>query len=124
MTTWRELAQGLADEIAAAGVPHTPAWRDALEAIPRHVFVRGSEAVFSTSDGSWAAVALKPDGTGEREVRQGGPVRILDVFEAAQGMWDELGRPNWDRLGLTVTPDGRHRVWLDQPDDGIGWDLY
>lgn len=77
-------------------------------------------AVFSTSDGSWAAVTTKP---GEREVRQGGPVRIWDAFEATQGRWDELGRPNWDRLGLTVTPDGRHRVWLDEPTGGVGWDL-
>ncbi len=77
-------------------------------------------AVFSTNDGSWAAVTTKP---GEREVRQGGPVRIWDAFEAAEGMWDELGRPNWDRLGLTVTPDGRHRVWLDEPTGDVGWDL-
>lgn len=77
-------------------------------------------AVFSTNDGSWAAVTTKP---GEREVRQGGPVRIWDAFEATQGRWDELGRPNWDRLGLTVTPDGRHRVWLDEPTGDVGWDL-
>ena len=84
---------------------------------------RGDTAVFSTDDGSWAAISLKPGEADEREARQGGPVRIWDEFEAAQRTWDELGRPNWDRLGLTVTPDGRHRVWLDAPASGIGWDL-
>ncbi|GLY50974.1 methyltransferase domain-containing protein [Lentzea sp. NBRC 102530] len=84
---------------------------------------RGNAAMFSTADGSWAAVSQEPDAEGEREVRQGGPVRIWDEFEAAQRTWDELGRPDWDRLGLTVTPDGRHRVWLDEPGGGIGWTL-
>jgi hypothetical protein len=32
-------------------------------------------------------------------------------------------RPRWDRLGLTVTPDGRHRVWLDEPDGAHTWEL-
>ncbi|SDM53426.1 protein-L-isoaspartate(D-aspartate) O-methyltransferase [Lentzea albidocapillata subsp. violacea] len=100
-------------------------WFLAQAALPGKVTFgyRGDKAVFSTNDGSWASVGLKPDDTGEREVRQGGPVRIWDAFEAAQRTWDELGRPNWDRLGLTVTPDGRHRVWLDAPASGIGWDL-
>jgi methyltransferase of ATP-grasp peptide maturase system len=84
---------------------------------------RGDTAVFSTDDGSWTMISLKPDDGGEREVRQGGPVRLWDAFEAAQRAWDELGRPSWDRLGLTVTPDGRHRIWLDAPASGIGWDL-
>lgn len=36
---WRELAQRLADELVAEGVLRTPAWRAAIEQIPRHVFV-------------------------------------------------------------------------------------
>jgi hypothetical protein len=32
-------------------------------------------------------------------------------------------RPGWDRLGLTVTSDGRHRVWLDEPDGPHAWEL-
>ncbi|GGP38918.1 ATP-grasp peptide maturase system methyltransferase [Saccharothrix coeruleofusca] len=77
---------------------------------------RGPEwAVFGTPDGSWSAVGTQPDGNGEREVRQGGPVRLWDAVEETHRAWRGFGRPNWDRLGLTVTPDGRHRVWLDEP---------
>jgi hypothetical protein len=56
-------------------------------------------------------------------VRQGGPVAIWDEFEAVHGEWEALGRPGWDRLGLTVTADGQHRVWLDEPDGAHGWSL-
>ncbi|MCP3799732.1 methyltransferase domain-containing protein [Allokutzneria sp. A3M-2-11 16] len=80
-------------------------------------------AVFSTPDGSWSAVRMQPDENGEREVRQGGPVPLWDAFEAIHETWDNLGRPNWDRLGLTITPDGRHRLWLDEPDGEVSWSL-
>jgi len=36
---WRELAHRLADELAAEGVLRTPVWRDAVEEVPRHLFV-------------------------------------------------------------------------------------
>lgn len=80
-------------------------------------------AVFSTPDGSWAAVGMKPGDSGEREVRQAGPVGLWEVFEAAHDTWDALGRPGWERLGLTVTADGDHRVWLDEPDSDVTWHL-
>lgn len=56
-------------------------------------------------------------------MRQGGPVAIWDAFEHAHLTWDRLGRPGWDRLGLTVLPDGFHRVWLDDPDGKYRWGL-
>jgi methyltransferase of ATP-grasp peptide maturase system len=80
-------------------------------------------AVFSTPDGSWAAVRMQPDENGKREVHQRGPALLWDAFEATHEYWDSLGRPNWDRLGLTVTADGRHRVWLDEPDSKVRWTL-
>jgi methyltransferase of ATP-grasp peptide maturase system len=100
-------------------------WFLAQAAMPGEVAFgyRGAAAVFTTRDGSWAAVDAQPDDSGARRVRQGGPVRIWDAFEAARETWAELGRPNWDRLGLTVTPDGRHRVWLDEPSSHTGWNL-
>jgi methyltransferase of ATP-grasp peptide maturase system len=76
-------------------------------------------AVLSASDGSWSAVRTTPNEAGEREVRQGGPVPLWDAFEAGYETRDILGRPSWDRLGLTVTPDGAHRVWLDEPDNDV-----
>ncbi|HEX5349959.1 MAG TPA: methyltransferase domain-containing protein, partial [Pseudonocardiaceae bacterium] len=36
---WRDLAHRLADEMAAEDALRTPAWRDAVEEIPRHLFV-------------------------------------------------------------------------------------
>ena len=80
-------------------------------------------AVFSARDGSWCAVGMQADVAGKREVRQEGPVNLWDEFEATHRTWDRLGRPGWDRLGLTVTPDGLHRVWLDDPDSDVEWSL-
>lgn len=77
-------------------------------------------AIFTAGDGSWCAVQMQAD-DGTREVRQGGPAAMWDVFEHAHRQWDALGRPDWDRLGLTVLPDGFHRVWLDEPDGAYRW---
>jgi methyltransferase of ATP-grasp peptide maturase system len=85
---------------------------------------RGPEwAVFSARDGSWCAVQMRADDAGEREVHQDGPVKIWNEFEAAHTMWCGLGQPGWDRLGMTVTPNGSHQVWLDEPDGEFRWSL-
>ncbi|GAA3012099.1 methyltransferase domain-containing protein [Actinokineospora diospyrosa] len=76
-------------------------------------------STLSAADGSWAWARI----TGAREIRQGGPVRLWDRVEAAHDEWETLGCPDWDRLGLSVTPDGLHRVWLDEPDSGHEWVL-
>ncbi|OZM71971.1 protein-L-isoaspartate carboxylmethyltransferase [Amycolatopsis antarctica] len=78
--------------------------------------------VLHAADGSWAEVAVRAS-DGERAVRQGGPVRLWDHIEAVVDGWHRLGSPGWDRLGLTVTPDGFHRVWLDEPDGKYRWAL-
>jgi methyltransferase of ATP-grasp peptide maturase system len=80
-------------------------------------------ATFTGDDGSWCALRVQPDEHGHREVREGGPLAIWAAFERVHGEWEALGRPGWERLGLTVTPDGRHRVWLDSPDSAHAWDL-
>ncbi|MGH3616041.1 MAG: hypothetical protein ACRDRK_26310, partial [Pseudonocardia sp.] len=38
-STWQPLAHRLAERIAADGALRTPAWRDAVLAVPRHEFV-------------------------------------------------------------------------------------
>jgi methyltransferase of ATP-grasp peptide maturase system len=80
-------------------------------------------AVLTGDDGSWCAVQMQPDAHGQREVREHGPVRIWEQFEHTYAEWSALGQPGWDRLGLTVTKDGRHRVWLDSPDSPDAWEL-
>jgi methyltransferase of ATP-grasp peptide maturase system len=111
--------------------PAAVAWLLATARLPRQLSFgylgfteSGPEwATFGGDDGSWCAVRMQPDEHGHREVRAGGPVAIWTEFERTYGEWKALGRPGWDRLGLTVTPDGRHRVWLDNPESAHAWDL-
>ncbi len=64
---WRELAHRLADEMAAEEVLRTPAWRDAVEAIPRHLFVPrfyvqqpgGGWTETTTEDDEWLATVYR-----------------------------------------------------------------
>ena len=61
-------------------------------------------------DGSWAAI----DHT-RHQVTQHGPRRIWDDIETAHHRWHNTGRPARDRIGVTATPTGTHRFWLDTP---------
>ncbi|GAA0983658.1 methyltransferase domain-containing protein [Nocardiopsis tropica] len=69
--------------------------------------------------GSW--VRVYPYGTSWM-IEQGGPRSIWDEFEEALALWAELGSPEPDRFGLSVSGDGAHRVWLDSA-DGRAWDV-
>jgi methyltransferase of ATP-grasp peptide maturase system len=71
----------------------------------------------ATPDGSWAEVALSGDGT--HQVAEGGARRLWRIIEQAHARWDRLGRPGWERFGLTVTPEGAHTVWLDEPGHAV-----
>lgn len=77
----------------------------------------------TTGDGSWAWVRLQPQDDGARETWQGGPLRLWDVFEAAQQEWERLGCPGWGHFGLTVLPNGEHTVWLESPESESRWHL-
>lgn len=75
----------------------------------------GSEQLWLFSpDGSWAAVT-DADGS----VEQYGPRRLWDEVEAAYQRWERSGRPERDRLGLTITSAGDHRLWLDDPENAV-----
>jgi methyltransferase of ATP-grasp peptide maturase system len=80
-------------------------------------------ATFTGDDDSWCAVRMQPDEHGHREVREGGSLAIWAAFERTFAEWEALDQPGWDRLGLTVTSDTRHRVWLDSPDGAHEWEL-
>ncbi|MGH3851446.1 MAG: hypothetical protein ACRDRT_17430, partial [Pseudonocardiaceae bacterium] len=58
-------------------------------------------------DGSWAYHEIS---TGI--VEQGGPRRPWDELERIHQLWAVNGEPTRQDIGLTVTPDGEHRVWL------------
>lgn len=68
-------------------------------------------------DGSWASVDYKPGGH-EYLVQQHGARCLWDEVEAAYMRWLERGRPDRDRFGLTLSPDGQ-QVWLDSPDHAL-----
>lgn len=75
-------------------------------------------STLSAPDGSWARVDLS-----DRTVTEAGETPLWVSVERAHWLWDSLGRPGWDRLGLTVTPDGSHRLWLDDAAGANRWDL-
>lgn len=54
---------------------------------------------------------------------QAGETPLWTRVERAYQLWVDLGGPSWDRLGLTVTPDGLHSVWLDEPSGDHRWIL-
>ncbi|MBF9135222.1 ATP-grasp peptide maturase system methyltransferase [Plantactinospora sp. S1510] len=70
--------------------------------------------------GSWARVRHHGD---EVTVTQGGGRRMWDEVAAWCLRWDQAGRPGHNRLGLTVTPEGRQTVWVDTPTGRWRWDL-
>ncbi|MGH8909766.1 MAG: hypothetical protein ACRD0K_25560, partial [Egibacteraceae bacterium] len=79
-----------------------------------------SPCLVDLTDGSWA----RTETTGRRgSVTQGGPRRLWDEIEALYDQCVAFGFPERDRYGLTLTPDGTQRVWLDNPDSGCHWNL-
>ncbi|MBE1532289.1 methyltransferase domain-containing protein [Actinomadura algeriensis] len=68
-------------------------------------------------DGSWASCDWEPGGT-DYEVVQYGDRSLWDEVAGAFGWWVRHDRPDVDRFGLTVTPDGE-RLWLDEPVRGL-----
>jgi protein-L-isoaspartate O-methyltransferase len=75
---------------------------------------------YGLEDRSWACVMVH-DACAEAQIWQSGPRRLFDEVSAALAWWREAGEPGYDRLGLTVTQDGRHRAWLDEPTQA--WDI-
>ncbi|MEV5575967.1 ATP-grasp peptide maturase system methyltransferase [Spirillospora sp. NPDC052269] len=74
----------------------------------------------AASDGSWAEV-YPADARGRRRVEQGGLRALWDLVETAYGMWEELGRPDWSRFGVTANAT-EQMAWYSGP-DGTSWSL-
>jgi protein-L-isoaspartate O-methyltransferase len=81
----------------------------------------GARILTGRDDGSWSRIVAGD--AGGYTVVQCGPRRLWDLYESAVGEWLRLGRPFWDRFGLTVQPDGNQFVWLDSPDSEHRWKL-
>ncbi len=72
-------------------------------------------------DLSWARIMIHS--SGQCDVAQGGPQRLWDRVEEAHERWLAVGKPERDRYGMTISPDGHHYVWLDGPDAHDMWKL-
>ncbi|MFJ4622088.1 rRNA adenine N-6-methyltransferase family protein [Streptomyces sp. NPDC088812] len=70
---------------------------------------------YGLTDRSWACVVFR-DERPEAVVHQCGPRRLWDEVSLALRWWQDADEPGYERLGLTVTPHGTHRAWLDTPD--------
>ncbi|MCK9872155.1 methyltransferase domain-containing protein [Nocardiopsis dassonvillei] len=62
---------------------------------------------------SWASWRVR-SGYREFRVRQHGPRHLFEELAGAYAWWQEAGRPEHSRFGVTVTRQGQ-RVWLDDP---------
>ena len=63
--------------------------------------------------GSWVRVIPAADGTATLSAQGPRPLREERLDLLAQ--WEDHGRPEVARYGLTVTPAGDHLLWLDTP---------
>jgi hypothetical protein len=59
-------------------------------------------------------VADTPRAT-EFPIGQYGPRHLWDEAIAAYDWWASVGRPDYSRFRLTVSPDGEQHAWLDSP---------
>jgi methyltransferase of ATP-grasp peptide maturase system len=76
-------------------------------------------ATLTAPDGSAATVELA-DHDGGHRLTETGPTPLWPAVERAHRQWTELGRPDWPRLGLTVTRT-EQRIWLDDPAGPHTW---
>jgi methyltransferase of ATP-grasp peptide maturase system len=75
------------------------------------------DRITDLADGSWARLDTRAG-----LVVQGGPRRLWDQIEELYEFLDRNGRPERERFGLTVRPDGSQFVWLDSPEQHR-WEL-
>lgn len=84
----------------------------------RRVIVHSDDGdLYSLSNpatGAWARACPEPGG--QATVVHGGPGDLWRNLLDLAAWWDDLGRPEPTRFGLTVSSGGVHTLWLDQPD--------
>ncbi|MBB5156733.1 methyltransferase domain-containing protein [Saccharopolyspora phatthalungensis] len=84
------------------------------------------QAIASTitaQDGSAVEVSLTPVDEETWEVAESGQTALWPAVEAAHQLWLDLGRPDWQRLGLTATRRSQW-VWIDDPDGEHRWQIH
>ncbi|GAA2334617.1 methyltransferase domain-containing protein [Streptomyces cuspidosporus] len=81
---------------------------------------RQIRCLFDPVTESWARITMT--GVTSARLDHGGPRDLWAEREPLLRHWRDAGRPGHERYGLTVTPDGGHSLWLDEP-DGVSWQL-
>jgi protein-L-isoaspartate O-methyltransferase len=94
------------------GTRYTHRWNDA----DRHGTLR---MVLHDGDGSWASVRYK-DWAQPDAVQQAGPRSLWDEVTRAHAWWEDRGKPELTRFGVTATEKGSQEVWLDTPESVVG----
>ncbi|MFC7331328.1 methyltransferase domain-containing protein [Marinactinospora rubrisoli] len=90
-----------------------------FDADPENTAAAGEASVYVYDRaGSWALGEYTPAGP-PYESRRAGPRDLWSEIAAAREVWERAGRPARERLGLTVTADGGHVLWLDGPENPI-----
>lgn len=74
--------------------------------------------LFDTDVTSWATADHIP-GADSFEIAQSGPRRLWTELETAWRWWDDQGRPDFHRFGLTVDATGTEQLWLDDPGNPV-----
>ncbi|MDA0566352.1 methyltransferase domain-containing protein [Streptomonospora sp. S1-112] len=86
-----------------------------FEADPDNHAAAGEATVYVYDrDGSWALGEYVPAGE-PYETLRAGPRDLWAEIAAAREVWRAAGAPGRDRLGLTVTAEGEHTLWVDTP---------
>jgi protein-L-isoaspartate O-methyltransferase len=70
--------------------------------------------------GSWARIT--PHAEGSARIETGGPRDLWEERASLLTDWTEAEQPSAESYGLTIHPDGRHELWLGNP-DGPNWHL-
>lgn len=112
-------ALGYADVIGDRWDPQVFAVGVAVSGVTHVVDDRQSDPVvwfYSLTDMSWAAATFTAHGT---SVTAAGQRDVWFEIERTVQKWIAAGRPGVERYGLTVLPDGRHTVWLDEPGNEV-----
>jgi hypothetical protein len=89
----------------------------------RHAYAQDGDIglQLEAPDGSGAQVWHTP-ANGGFLVRQSGPSRLWDRVEEAHEFWQQAGRPNYARFGITAHATEQY-VWYDHPDSPYRWRL-
>lgn len=85
-----------------------------------HTIRDGRKGIFLVTDDDMSWVEISPDTGNRSTVRYGGPRLLWPDIADTWHRWNDFGRPERSRFGLTAHDDGRQHAWLDHEDRLVG----